>query len=223
MTFYKALNFSTWLTPIVLCYGIMVGVRFYKYLDKVHFFLVIYLVACFTVDIISRILAAIYNNNLISILIFSLLEVVIASVFYQVTFYKKRQPVFIMVTVGIILYMLWEIYTLSYKRPEEFQSYSKSLSSFFIVTMALHLLFDRLKKDRIDKTILNYNVVIISYFTLNMVFYIPINFLINVPSLVKFYFWLINYLLTTTFYILIISAVWKNGKIRKQLNYGSSS
>jgi hypothetical protein len=59
------------------------------------------------------------------------------------------------------------------------------------------------------------------YFSLNLIFFLPVNFLINVASSVKFYFWSANLLLTISFYTFLCKEIWKNGSTRKRLRSGS--
>ncbi|TRW27272.1 hypothetical protein FMM05_01135 [Flavobacterium zepuense] len=221
MTFFRAVSLATALVPILLFVGIAAGAYRFKSLKKQYRFLLLYLGICFLTDISSRIFGEIYNNNLVFIVIFSLLELLFFTVFYQVCLFKKKDMPSIILTIAATLYISWEVYILANATPKEFQSYAKVICSFIIIMMSITLFFEKIDSEQQDNSILKLNSAFVIYFSLNLILFLPINFLINVASMVKYYFWFANFLLTLLFYAFLSREIWRNGSTRKQLQSGS--
>lgn len=220
MTFNRLLSIGTLLVPLLLLFGIIAGAFYYRYLDKKNKLLVVYLSICLTIDILSRIAGEIYNNNLIFIVIFSLLELVFFYVYYRVCFFKKNITLYTVATSIASVYMIYEMFTLKDVEPIDFQPYSKVICSFIIIIMSINSLFENISKEQQDSTIVKLSSVFVIYFALNLIFFLPVNFLINVTSSVKFYFWFANLLLTVSLYIFLTKEIWKNGSTQKRLQSG---
>jgi hypothetical protein len=60
-------------------------------------------------------------------------------------------------------------------------------------------------------------MVVLIYFTINTLVFLPFNFLVNESSGVKFYFLTGNVFMTFFFYVYLTSLVWKNGTANKRL------
>jgi hypothetical protein len=220
MTFKRVISISTALVPLILFFGVVAGAYFRRYLDERNRFLVIYLSICLTIDMVSRIIGELYRNNLIFIVIFSLLELLFFYFFYQVCFFQRRIRMYALVTGLASLYMIYEMFTLKDVAPAEFQPYSKVICSFIIIIMSINCLFDSIRKEQQDSAIIKLSSVFVIYFSLNLIFFLPVNFLINVASSVKFYFWFANLLLTFSFYIFLSREIWKNGSTQRRLQSG---
>lgn len=220
MSFSKFIEISTLLVPVLLLAGIITGCYYYKYLKKEFRFLLLYLIICFIIDVTSRIAGEFYNNNLIFIILFSLCEVLFFTIFYQVCFFKRKMWPYIIAGTASVIYIIWEIYTMWETPPSEFQTYSRALSSFIIIIMAIHFLFEKIEHEQKNNNAIKLNSVFIIFFSLHLIFFLPINFLINVPSSVKYYFWCANLLLTMFFYIFLSREIWRNGSTQKLLQSG---
>ncbi|WP_026706580.1 hypothetical protein [Flavobacterium soli] len=220
MSFNRLLSIGTLLVPLLLLLGVIAGACYYRYLDKKNQFLVIYLSICLTVDIVSRIIGEVYHNNLIFIVIFSLLELVFFYVYYRVCFFKKNIWPYTVFTFIASVYMIYEMFTLNDVEPIDFQPYSKVICSFIIIIMSINSLFENLGKEQQDSMLVKLSSVFVIYFSLNLIFFLPVNFLINVTSSVKFYFWFANLLLTISLYTFLSKEIWKNGSTQKRLQSG---
>ena len=222
MSLMRLIGFATGLVPLLLFFGMVLGYYYRKNLDKKNKLFVIYLCICFIIDILTRIIGEIYNNNLIFIVVFSLLELLFFYYFYKICIYKRHKKIFSIATAVASVYMLYEMYTLNDVSPYEFQPYSKVLCSFLIIIMSINTLFEHINKEKQDTTIIKLCSVFVVYFSLNLIFFLPVSFLINinVNSSTKFYFWLANLILTILFYIFLIKEIWKNGSTRKPLQSG---
>lgn len=220
MTLTRIISIATVLVPVILFLGLIAGRYYYRYLDKRYRFLVLYLFICFCTDVLSRIAGELYNNNLIFIIIFSLLELLFFFWYYRECFYKRRIPVFTVVTLISAVYIIYEMYALKDVSPKDFQPYSKVICSFIIIILSINFLFEKMANQQTDQSIIKLNSTFVLYFSLNLIFFLPVNFLINVTSSVKFYFWCANLLLTVSFYTFLSMEIWKNGSTRKQLHSG---
>lgn len=220
MTFNRLLSIGTLLVPLLLLFGVIAGACYYRYLDKKNRFLVAYLSVCLAVDVLSRIAGELYSNNLIFIVIFSLLELVFFYAYYRFCFFKKNKKLYSVATFIASVYMLYEMFALKDVNPIDFQPYSKVICSFIIIIMSIDCLFENINKEQQDSAIVKLNSVFVIYFSLNLIFFLPVNFLINVTSSVKFYFWFANLLLTFSFYIFLSKEIWKNGSTQKRLQSG---
>lgn len=214
------IKFIMYLCPAILLFGIIIGCYHYKYLKREYKFLLLYLLICFLTDVSSRIVGEITKNNLIFIVLFSFFELIFFTTFYQVCFFKRKVRSVIIVSSIFGIYIIWEIFSLWNIPPAEFQTYSKTLSSFLIIFMAINYLLEKIEHKEKNNRVIMLNSVIIIFFSLHLIFFLPINFLINVPSFIKFYFWTTNFLLTLIFYAFLIREIWKNGSIQKQLRSG---
>lgn len=220
MTLSSFLELSMWLVPLILFSGIMLGIYYYTVLELKYRYFILYFGICLMIDIVSRIAGDFYGNNLLFLVVFSLSELLFFYTFYRTCFFKRKVPKYAIITLIACIYMTGEIYVLSTTVPEEFQSYSKTLGSFIILLMIIEFLFEILDKKHSDRDVLKLNSVLIIYFAINVIFFLPINFLINAPSHIKLYFWLVHLTMTILFYLFIMIELWKNGARQKLLQRG---
>ena len=220
MTFNQILSIATLAVPFLLIGGIAVGLRLRKYLQRNYMYLVVYLIICLITDVLSRIVGGLYDNNLIFIVVFSLLELVFFYLYFRPSFTEKAANYYAVAVAFAVLYMVYELFFLRNVAPAAFQPYSKVIGAFLIIVMVLNCLFQTIKDDPFVQSVSNLNSIFVLYFSLNLIFFLPVNFLINVTSSVKFYFWCANFLLTLSFYTYLSHEIWKNGSIRKRLQPG---
>ncbi|WP_188620695.1 hypothetical protein [Flavobacterium suaedae] len=117
-----------------------------------------------------------------------------------------------------ILYIAYEFiyYAFFDTNVKSFQPYAKVADNFVIILLALSFLqekIDDFKEQKWDNFRLN--IVILVFFTFNTLIFLPINFIVNENSGVKFYFWAGNSILLLLFYSYLIGKIWKNGKQNK--------
>lgn len=220
MTFNQILSIATLAVPFLLIGGIAVGLRLRKYLQRNYMYLVVYLIICLITDVLSRIVGGLYDNNLIFIVVFSLLELVFFYLYFRPSFTEKAANYYAVAVAFAVLYMVYELFFLRNVAPAAFQPYSKVIGAFLIIVMVLNCLFQTIKDDPFVQSVSNLNSIFVLYFSLNLIFFLPVNFLINVTSSVKFYFWCANFLLTLSFYTYLSHEIWKNGSTRKRLQPG---
>ena len=216
MFFKELIYYLTYLSPLVLIFGIVIGNFYFTKISPVHRVLFYYLIGAFLIDVSSRILGEFYGNNLIFIPIFGFVELALFSILYYSYLLKTKQVLllfFITVGLGYILFEIWNVKNVDSK---VFQTYSRVVDAFIIVLMSILFYLEKMKENTsIEPSKFALNTAVLIYFSLHLIFFLPINFLINESSELKFYFWSMNLLVTLSFYLFLIHSIWKNGKIQK--------
>jgi len=203
----------TYSSPIVLILAIICGGYYYRWLNKSYRFIYSYIIVCLIIDVICRCLFFLSLNNIVLMLYLSLAEVIIFLKFYTNITNKKKASIILSFIGGI--YILSEIILIDHNDITNYQPYSKIVSSFLIVLMALTYFLEQLKKETAMMN-LYLNSIILIYFALNMVLLLPINFLIDENSELVFYVWRIYLFTTVLFYANLTYLIWKNGRTQKQ-------
>lgn len=221
MSFSQLLSLFTMIIPLVLVIGIVAGVYYYRFLLLKYRYLLAYLGICLLIDILSRLVGKWLENNLVLLIVFSLLELLFFYLFFRVCYFRRKVLKHTVLVVAAGLYMITEIFLLNKIAVTAFQSYAKTLSSFLILVMVIDYLFDALRRRGNVAESVSEQAAFIIYFSINLIFFLPINFLINVSSEMKFYFWCVNLVVTILFYLFLVREIWKNGLKQKQLRHGS--
>lgn len=219
--FYKIVYDFNFLSPVVLFTGILVSLYYYPVLDRMHKWIFYYLIIMLTVDLGSRILGN-FGSNLIILPVYSLLEVVVITIFYYKLLFKAQHKLLKYLCCFVCLYIIWEIIELLKVNTNQFQSYAKVADNFIVISLALvffHEKINMFKEAKWDN--FRFNAVVLVYFFITMLFFLPINFLINESSGLKFYFWFVTNILIVLFYSYLTHSIWKNGRTRKLLPFGS--
>ncbi len=219
MNLNELIDHLSYVVPSLLAAGILYGLLYFKSLARVYQMLVIYLSVCLAGDLLGRFMAYQFGNNLICIPISGFLELVAFAAFYH-QFLKENKLIFLLVITGL-LFIVYEAASLNVENVEAFQSYSRVVASFLITVMSIACFFKWIGSETgAPGNVLFLNSSILIYYAFNLICFLPVNFLINVDSDVKFSFWSANFLVTLAFYILLIFVIWKHGKNRKQLHRG---
>lgn len=215
----KIIGFLSWLIPLELSIGLILGTFLLLCLNSQHKSLFLYLVVCLFTDILSRILGEINGSNLILFIVFSLIELLFFMYYIQRFHYKKINYIWIMATGIAAIFIIYEMITLSNVNDHDLQIYSKTVYYFVALGITMDYLFTSLKSQLLPfKTIQNI-LFFLMYLSINIILFLPFNFLINVPSPIKFYFWLFYLVLTFAFYGYLILEIWKNGVKQKPLQH----
>ncbi|WP_156169160.1 hypothetical protein [Kordia jejudonensis] len=208
----------TYLSPLVLCIGTSVGIFYFKKLDKVTKLLVYFLIGSLAIDISSRVLAELLNNNLILYVALSLLELLIFFKIFDVLC-KKKKIIRVLTIIGVSYTLIESIY-LNANNVELFQPYAKALTPLLIVIMTLvyffELIQDELKLVKGKARYFSFNSIVLCFFALEFLFLLPINFLINGGFYLAVYVLVAHVLLLVLFYSYLTYFIWKHGKNPKQ-------
>lgn len=216
MAISEVVKLLTLFSPAILAIGLCIGFYFYKSLNAIHKSILFYLLLMLVIDLSGRILKFTYGNNLIILPIYSFLELGMFVCFYYKFLFKAKHRLILGLSIVAVLYILWEIVVLKVMETRQFQSYAKVADNFVIITLALGFFYEKInifKESKWDNFRLNATVLV--FFSVNMLFFLPINFLINEKSGLNHYFWLSNLVITILFYLFLITSIWKNGRIRK--------
>lgn len=214
------LNFD-YALPIILIIGILINLCFYKFITPMYKWIFYYLLIMLCVDVGARIYGQ-FGSNLILLPIYSVIEVIIITIFYYKFLFEASHRLVKGLCFIASLYILWEIIILIGIETSQFQSYAKVADNFVVVTLTLAYFHEKIyifKESKWDN--FQFNTVVLVYFFLNMIFFLPINFLINESTGLKFYFWFGTNILTLLFYSYLTHSIWKNGRTRKLLPSGS--
>jgi len=218
MTFSDILSFFTLLAPLILLTGVSVGIHFYKKVDVLRKTLTFYLFLMLLLDLSARFMGEVYGNNLVFIPIYGFFELFMFSSFYYFLGIKDNLKIKILLFSILFLsfaFTLWEVIKVYNLPIVEFESYSKVISTLVIVLLSLGFFLEKIymKKD-ISPDMFMLNSGILLFYSLNLIIFLPIDFLINGNEL-KFYFWLVNLIFTLAFYTFLIWSIWKNGKTQE--------
>lgn len=204
---------------LVLTLGCFFGLISLKWIDKKSKRILIYLAVSLAFDIASRIVSFYSGNNLIFLPLYSLGELLLLSSVYL--HLKIKKSLLIPLTVLGGLYILGEIIYIDSYNVKSFQSYAKIVSSFVLVLLALQFFMELLKSEKeVPQTIRQLNLVVLIYFSLNLILLLPINLLINQITSSIIYIWYAYLGATVLFYSYLSFFIWKNGKTQKQLRCG---
>jgi hypothetical protein len=202
-----------YIVPFVLLLGVIIGSCYFKKISTNSRIFLFYMMASLIIDRIAIILENTTKNNLILFSLLSLVEIITFSLVYH-SFIQAKKFVLIAAILGVT-YILIEIALINPNHVASFQPYSKIASSFLIVIMGLKYMVDQIKKE-LPFYNRNLHFIIISYFSLELILLLPLNFLINETSNVVFYIWYLRLSINLLFYIYLIRFIWKNGITQKQ-------
>lgn len=221
MNFIEILRLLSLLIPIILTVGIGIGGYFYKYLDITHKSMTYYMLVMLIVDAASWIVGA-YGNNHIVLLLYSLIEMILFTVFYFKYFFNVSHKLIVILSFLAGSYILYEIMIFSSIELIQFQSYSKVIDDFIIIILTLTFFYEKINIYKESKwNNFKINAILLVYFSVNLFFFLPYNFLINESSGLKHYFWIGIVIITVLFYSYLTHSIWKNGRTRKLLPSGS--
>jgi len=214
MNFQEYADYFTYISPIILCLGIIIGALYFNKLDKIHRVLWAYLCCSLTIDIISRILSKVENNNLVLFFAVGLLDIITFTyIYFNVT---KRKSLVLL--IGIIggAFIGMEMIQTNVDHVQTFQEYSNVVVSFSIISMSILFLTESLNNTtNTNSNLLLLNMACLVFFAFQLIFLLPLNFLINEDLVGVYIIWVLRSMFLFTFYSILISLIWKNGKIRR--------
>lgn len=218
---FKSLFAITLISPIILILGIAIGIYCRKHLTGCFRLLLLYLILGFVTEVMSKYFGSFSNlkYNLFLIPIYALLELLLFSILYYKHVVKSKNRYFlyfIFVLLGLILIDLSRIGSMF--NASSFQSYGKVIADAGIVIFCLIYYLDVVKgkiKPTFELNVLNAASLI--FFSLNLIIFLAINFLVNANYGIVMFFWFFNLTIVCLYYIIIIYLIWRNGKTRKSL------
>ena len=133
------------LSPLILILGILLGIFSYKKLDAVHKSIIFYFLMMLLVDIYSRFLWR-YGNNQVTLLVYSLIEVIGVGYFYHKIFLKRKYIITIAINILVVIYIIWELFSYLFldSNVQHFQPYAKVADNFVIIVLSLTFLYEKM-------------------------------------------------------------------------------
>lgn len=213
--------FATYLSPAILIAGVFIGLFKYKKLDQVHRILVWYLIASLIVDLTSRYIGLFSTNryNLFLIPLWGFIELFIFSIIYIKMILEIKNKVPLGFILLVHLFILFELFfsPLIHSR-QHYISFGKPLANLIIILYCM-IFFYRLVigHKNFKKKYSALNNLIFIFYSINLLLYLFINFLVNEDKLLVTYFWLFNLVSVLLFNLILILIIWRNGKTQKLL------
>jgi len=214
-------NIISFTSPFVLLVGVLFGVLKFRRLKKSNKLLVFYLGFSLTFDLLSRYFGYIAQSkyNLFLIPIYGFLELGFLSVLYYRYILRSKSKYLLSFIVFMHLLILVEIFFgKGLFHPESFQSFGKVIADASIILYSIYFYLKIFKGQipiRSEYAFLN--AVVLIYFSINLIIYLAINFLVNAQFKLVVAFWIINLLSVIIFELILISLLWKDGRTRKTL------
>lgn len=216
MNIYDFTDKLTLLSPVFLLLGIIGGLLHFFSLGRSFQWITVYLIVALLTDLISRILSALNQGNLILLPVFNLLESLIFGIIYLQFFGKSKRYLIVGIVIGSWVCCVQDLLILSVDPDHVMNSYSSMFESLGIMFLAFLFFFEGIRKyQEPNKPVFALNSVILVYFTAKLMFYIPISFFINESSDLKFYFWMIHLVMLIIFYFFLAKSLWTSGRTRK--------
>ncbi len=160
-------------------------------------------------------LGQILFNNLILIPLFAILELACFSILY----YRLTQNKFsYIITIPTIVCFLIELTMSDFQNIETYQTYTRFFSLLTMVVLAIFYSYLLIKQSwqqyNASLFLLNANVLI--YASFSCLIYLMLNLLINLDTLAKFWFWIVNMIATLIFNIVNTKVICGIGKMKEQ-------
>nr|WP_294860762.1 hypothetical protein [uncultured Fluviicola sp.] len=213
MGFYELLDYLTWLSPVALFIGAMIGCLRFASLENPYRILVGYLLFELCIDIASRIISWNGSSNLIVIPFMNFAELLLFLGIYSMWLSKKIIPFMVLALVVFVVFFAREVQEIRMLPIGDMQTYTGILEAFFIVIFALLQFMYSLKyPEQMNWQRFSFNAVVLFYFSMKLLFSIPLNFLVNEDSGLSLLFWFAYLFITLFFYSYLILTLWKNGR-----------
>ncbi|CDT34228.1 membrane hypothetical protein [Sphingobacterium sp. PM2-P1-29] len=216
----KLLDWGTWLVPLLLslmCYSIA---KYYKLLKPYQKVIYIFLLISLSVDLLSRFWSFAFAQNLEFISIFAIIEVIIFYIFYYKILSSTNHLLGNILTIFALAYLCLDMLLFQTNRLTDYQTYTRSVSSLYIVVSSL-LYYKKIYSEYTrDKELLQLNGILLLYYSLNFILYLPINYIINVSVAINISLWIFKIILLLIFYLYLWKHLMNYGKNKKQSRIG---
>jgi hypothetical protein len=208
----------TFLAPIATLMGIFMGIRNYSKLNPPDVLLIVYLIFVLVIDIIVRYMVLVlkFENNLFLIPVYALGEFLIIAVLYLIFLLRIKNHIVVIILSGVSALILFDLFYLSrLTDTANFQSIAKIIANLSIIVICIFYSWKGILNTGIRSLeFVGINPYIIGYFSINLIIFLSINFLINEALGIVTYFWILNLVVNVLFYIKITHFLWKRGRIR---------
>jgi hypothetical protein len=218
---YQVWKYLSLLSPIILLIGLVVGFYFFKSLNRISKNVLLYLGLCLVVDLIYRVIGyySVSQYNLFVIPIFAFLELIFfANLYYRLILKSRSRILFIFIVLALMVIFSELLFIDRLFQQKTFHSFGKVVADLtvivFCITYYWRLLTGKIKQ---VKEVSQLNATFLIYYSVNLILFLPINFLVNASINIVFLFWVINLVSLVLFYLVLTYMIWRNGKTQKCL------
>ena len=176
-------------------------------LKKEPFFL-FYIVLCGIAEIVNLYGAYAGIQTLLLIPIFSFIEFILFWKYFRKFIYKR---ILNNLFYFSLLFSIIDFLIIVYYPTESMFIFSRVFNSLLFTGLSIYLL----NKVELDLKIITINLCILSYFAITFIYFLTINFLINVRENTIFLIWILYSVVCVLFHIFLFVSSWKFGKIQK--------
>ena len=205
MTVFNFVTYITYLVPLILSILIVyTGTK--SPFNVLKFALLGYLITSLAFYFMGEFLGTIFNNNLILIPIFGVIELLWFSLIYRVITGDRR---YYLITIPSFFCLIYELNTIDFHLPVHVESYTRFVSTLSMLILALFYCFTLLKNKwkTYVPSLFFFNAALLIYASFSCLYYLPLHFLLNGESESKFLLWFINIIITLLFYLIITNVL----------------
>ncbi len=205
MTVFNFVTYITYLVPLVLSILIVyTGTK--SPFNVLKFALLGYLITSLAFYFMGEFLGTIFNNNLILIPIFGVIELLWFSLIYRAITGDRR---YYFITIPSFIFLIYELNTIEFHLPVHVESYTRFVSTLSMLLLALFYCFTLLKNKwkTYVPSLFFFNAALLIYASFSCLYYLPLHFLLNGKSESKFLLWFINIIITLLFYLIITNVL----------------
>ncbi len=205
MTVFNFVTYITYLVPLILSILIVyTGTK--SPFNVLKFALLGYLITSLAFYFMGEFLGTIFNNNLILIPIFGVIELLWFSLIYRVITGDRR---YYFITIPSFICLIYELNTIDFHLPVHVESYTRFVSTLSMLLLALFYCFTLLKNKwkTYVPSLFFFNAALLIYASFSCLYYLPLNLLLNGKSESKFLLWFINIIITLVFYLIITNVL----------------
>lgn len=196
--------------PLISFSACFIGVYFYQHLTGKSKLVLLYLFLCLIFDLIGRVMEFTHHNNLILVPIFGALELIVFSLIYHKFMLKWNKPLIVVNAVALLV-VLTDSALLDPFELSSFHSVGRIVDGFFILILCISCFYYfMIDEASATRSIVWFNAITFLFFTINFLWFLVVNFLINAMGESIFYLWVINIIATPLFYLYLTFYLWKN-------------
>ena len=208
----------TLVSPIVLLTGVIIGTINIKKNPEIGQLIFGYFIAGLLLEITSRYWGQVNaaKNNLIFLSISGVVDFLFFTVLYIRFFFGRKRMWLLFLSIPTLVLLFYMMYHKAALIPSAFDAYDKVICDGIIVFYALISSYDLINgKEEVRTDVMRVNAVVLLFFSLDLLFSLTTNFLINAGTHFVIYFWILRFVLLTTLYTTLAYTLWQIGKNRK--------
>jgi len=208
----------TLVSPIVLLTGVFIGSINIKKNPEIGQLIFGYFIAGLLLEITSRYWGQVNTakNNLIFLSISGVVDFLFFTILYIRFFFGRKRTWLLFLSFPILVLLFYMMYHKAALIPSAFDAYDKVICDGIIVFYALLSSYDLINgKEEVRTDVMRVNAVVLLFFSLDLLFSLTTNFLVNAGTNFVIYFWILRFVLLTTLYTTLAYTLWQIGKNRK--------